>query len=206
MANTTASAPEQDAPRAGRPRNPETEREIIRAAVQILLEEGYDGLTMEKVAMRANVGKMTVYRRWKSRADLIAAVLDDANLAWPMPKPPSSSLADDLSILYRNWVAGMKGAGRVIPMLIAEAVQNPDLATMLHERFILPRRLLAVAIVERAIERGEIPEDADAQTAIDMFMGRMWYRQLVTGASIRVADEQKVIGLLLNGLRSGQQA
>jgi len=36
-----------------------------------------------------------------------------------------------------------------------------------------------------------------------MFMGRMWYRQLVTGASIRVADEEKVIALLLNGLRGG---
>jgi AcrR family transcriptional regulator len=203
MAHTTTSASERESSRAGRPRNPETEKEIVRAAAHLLLEEGYDGLTMEKVAIRANVGKMTVYRRWKSRADLIAAVLDDANLAWPMPKPQSNSLADDLSILYRNWVAGMKGAGRVIPMLIAEAVQNPDLATMLHERFILPRRMLAVAIVERAIERGEIPDSADAQTAIDMFMGRMWYRQLVTGASIRVADEEKVIALLLNGLRGG---
>jgi AcrR family transcriptional regulator len=202
MAHGTASALEQDAPRAGRPRNPETEKQIVRAAAQILCDEGYDGLTMEKVAARANVSKMTVYRRWKSRADLIAAVLDEANLAWPMPNPQSSSLADDLSILYRNWVNGMKGAGRVIPALIAEAVQNPDLATLLHERFILPRRLLAVAIVEQAIRRGEIPAGADAQTAIDMFMGRMWYRQLVTGASIRVADEQKVVTLLLNGLRN----
>lgn len=190
-----------DTPRAGRPRNPETEREILRAASALLIEEGYNGLTMEKVALRAGVGKMTLYRRWKSRSDLVIAVLDEANRGWPMPRPHSNSLSEDLCILYRNWVAGIKGAGKVIPLLIAGAIQDPELATLLHERFILPRRRLAVAIINRAIERGELDEGADSETAIDMLMGRMWYRQLVTGARIRVADEAKVVGLLIDGLR-----
>jgi len=199
-ATLDAELPESS-PKAGRPRNPETERDILRAASELLVEEGYNGLTMEKVALRAGVGKMTLYRRWKSRSDVVVAVLDEANRGWPMPKPQSNSLAEDLCILYRNWVLGIKGAGKVIPLLIAGAIQDPELATLLHERFILPRRRLAVAIIDQAIERGELPKGADSETAIDMLMGRMWYRQLVTGASIRVADESKVVSLLIDGLR-----
>jgi AcrR family transcriptional regulator len=201
MASKSARVTSIETPRAGRPRNPETERDIIKAAASILIEQGFGGLTMERVAAQAGVGKMTLYRRWKSRSDLVAAVLDDANDAWPMPKPQSDSLAEDLRTLYRNWVAGMSGAGKVIPVLIAEAIQNPELAQLLHNRFILPRRSMAIAIIDRAVERGELSPDADSQTAIDMFMGRMWYRQLVTGEKVRVADENKVISLLLHGLQ-----
>jgi hypothetical protein len=89
----------------------------------------------------------------------------------------------------------------VIRLLIAGAIQDPELATLLHERFILPRRRLAVAIIDHAIERGELPDGADSETAIDMLMGRTWYRQLVTGARIRVADKSKVVNLLIDGLR-----
>jgi AcrR family transcriptional regulator len=204
MTLKTSSTSVSSTSRAGRPRNPETEREIIAAAANILIEEGYGALTMEGVAARANVGKMTVYRRWKSRSDLVLAVLDEANRAWSMPKPrpEASSVAEDLRALYRNWVSGIKGPGKVIPILIAEAIQNPDLAAMLHERFVFPRRLLAIAAINRAIERGEISSEADSETAIDMLLGRMWFHQLVTGKPIRAADEEKVISLLLNGLKN----
>mgnify|MGYP003387449901 FL=1 len=95
----------------------------------------------------------------------------------------------------------MSGAGRIIPILIAEGVQNPELAALLHKRFILPRRQLAIAMIDRAKERGEVSKSADSQSAIDMFMGRMWYRQLVTGERVTVEDEEKVISILLHGMQ-----
>lgn len=186
----------------GRPRKPETQNEILRAAADILVEEGYRALTMERLAARAGVGKTTVYRRWKSMAELVADLLDAANSAWPIPTAKSDSIAQDLRTLYRNWVVGISGGGKIIPMLIAEAVQNPDLASLLHERFILPRRQIAIAMVERAKERGEVSKSADSQSAIDMLMGRMWYRQLVTGEPISIEDENKVLSILLHGLRT----
>lgn len=120
----------------------------------------------------------------------------------PKSRPEPTSLAEDLRALYRNWMTGIKGPGKVIPILIAEAIQNPDLAAILHDRFVFPRRLLANEALNRAIERGEISPNADGETAIDMFLGRMWFHQLVTGAPIRAADEEKVISLLLNGLKN----
>jgi AcrR family transcriptional regulator len=184
----------------GRPRNPETQNGILRTAGEILVREGYRALTMERLAARSGVGKTTVYRRWKSLADLVSDLLDEANNAWPMPQTVSDNIAEDLRTLYRNWISGMSGAGRIIPMLIAEGVQNPQLASLLHKRFILPRRRIAIAMLDRAKQRGEISKSCDSQSAIDMLMGRMWYRQLVTGEPITVDDEDKVIAILLKGL------
>jgi AcrR family transcriptional regulator len=198
---TKSEAASRDRPVPGRPRNPKTQSDIIRAAGLILVEEGYRALTMERLAARAGVGKTTVYRRWKSISELVSDVLDAANEAWPMPQTRSDNIAEDLRALYRNWIAGMSGAGKIIPILIAEGVQNSELAGLLHRRFILPRRRLAIAIIDRAKAKGQISDEVDSATAIDMFMGRMWYRQLVTGEKIRLADEDKVIGLLLGGLR-----
>jgi AcrR family transcriptional regulator len=185
----------------GRPRNPETDGDILRAAGAILIEEGYRALTMERLAARAGVGKTTVYRRWKSMSELVSALLDAANEAWPMPQAEFANIREDLRTLYRNWISGMSGAGKIIPILIAEGIQNAELATILHERFILPRRRLAIAMIDRAKKRGEVSKTTDSQTAIDLFMGRMWYRQLVTGERISIDDEEKVIGLLIEGLR-----
>jgi AcrR family transcriptional regulator len=192
----------QPRPVPGRPRNPETQSGILRAAEQILVEEGYRALTIEGLAARAGVGKTTIYRRWKSVAELVSDLLDAANSAWPMPQEKSDNVTEDLRTLYRNWIAGMSGAGRIIPILIAEGVQNSELASLLHQRFILPRRRLAIAMIDRAKDRGEVLKSADSQSAIDMFMGRMWYLQLVTGERITVDDEDKVIGILLKGLRT----
>jgi AcrR family transcriptional regulator len=190
----------------GRPRSPKIHREILGAAELLLLEGGYAALSIEAVALRATVAKTTVYRRWPSRLALVAEVLSDADKRWPMPAPQGGSVHEDLVILYRNWVSGMSGAGRVIPSLIAESIQNAELAELLHAKFVRPRRALAVGIIESAIARGELAKWTDTETAIDMFMGRMWYRLLVTGDEIRTDDGARVVTLLLDGLRNAKRA
>lgn len=185
----------------GRPRSSHIHRQILEAAESLLYEGGYRNLSMEGVALRAGVAKTTVYRRWPSMNDLVADVLEAANRLWPMPQTAGKSLAEDLAELYRNWVSGLAGGGRSIPALIAEAVQNRAVAQLLQERFIRPRRRQAIAMVRSAVERGELPTGTDAEDAIDMFMGRMWYRRLVTGEEVRLADQKRVVELLLDGLR-----
>jgi len=155
---------------------------------------------MERLAARAGVGKTTVYRRWPSLSELVVDLLDEANTAWPMPQKECESIEEDLRTLYRNWIAGMNGAGKIIPVLIAEGVQKSELADLLHERFFLPRRRLAMARIERAKQRKEVPASIDTRTIIDLLMGRMWYRHLITGDKVRLEDEDKVVAVLLKGM------
>ncbi|MBY0381611.1 MAG: TetR/AcrR family transcriptional regulator [Xanthobacteraceae bacterium] len=173
----------------------------MKAASAILLEEGFRSLTMERLAARAGVGKTTVYRRWSSLSELVVDLLDEANNAWPMPQKECDSIEEDLRTLYRNWISGMNGPGKIIPMLIAESVQNEELASLLHKRFFLPRRHLAIARIERAKQRMEVPATIDSRTVIDLLMGRMWYRHLITGAKVRLEDEDKVVSVLLGGIK-----
>ncbi|MFI5429336.1 helix-turn-helix domain-containing protein [Aeromicrobium sp. UC242_57] len=60
-----------DEPQRGRPRDPSRDEVIIDAAIDVLVREGYDRLSMEGVATAAGVGKATVYRRWSSKAELV---------------------------------------------------------------------------------------------------------------------------------------
>src|SRR5688572_25806119 len=80
-ARIVTDMPEQDSlsPPAkrgrGRPRDPETDAKITRAASELLLLRGFDKTTVDEVAARAGVGKATVYRRWPSKEDLAFAAM-----------------------------------------------------------------------------------------------------------------------------------
>ena len=61
----------------GRPRDAQCSSRISRAAIELLAEQGYDRLSMESVAERAQTSKATLYRRWSSKAELVAAAISD---------------------------------------------------------------------------------------------------------------------------------
>src|SRR3954451_12445508 len=56
----------------GRPRDPEVDRRITQAALQVFGDAGWAGFTMETVARRAGVGKASLYLRWSSKEALLA--------------------------------------------------------------------------------------------------------------------------------------
>jgi AcrR family transcriptional regulator len=62
---------EPEARRPGRPRSAKAHRAILDAALALLVEQGYHGLSMEAVAARAGVGKTTIYRRWPSKQEIV---------------------------------------------------------------------------------------------------------------------------------------
>jgi AcrR family transcriptional regulator len=72
--NVDPSVPANDRPerRRGRPRSARAHRAILDAALSLLVEEGYDTMSIEAVAERAGVGKATIYRRWDSKEELVA--------------------------------------------------------------------------------------------------------------------------------------
>ena len=65
-----------DAPKSGRPRDPSADRMILQSALEVLTDLGYAGMSVEKVAKKAGVGKTTIYRRFSSKEELAAAALE----------------------------------------------------------------------------------------------------------------------------------
>ncbi|NSC21623.1 TetR/AcrR family transcriptional regulator [Streptomyces albus subsp. chlorinus] len=131
---------------------------ILRAAWDVLVEQGYNGFTYEAVAARAATSKPVLYRRWPRREDLLLATL--AHHWRPLDLPDTGSLRQDALTLLR--AVNAERGRTVILMRIQLADYFRETGTSFNE---LRDRLLPAGqvpgfgqIVARAVERGELPD------------------------------------------------
>jgi AcrR family transcriptional regulator len=166
-------------PRRGRPRSVHADREILRAATEILEVKGVGGLSIEEVAAKASVGKTTIYRRWSSRGtlalDAFLAVFDGQQAL-----PDTGAFSGDLRIAFGRWVKAVAGtsAGVMLVGLIAELQQDRILAAKWQDQVVAPLRAQFSIMLDRAISRGEISADTDASVVLDLVFGACYYRLL----------------------------
>ena len=147
------------APR-GRPRDPKRDAAIYEAAIVLLAEAGYEGMTLEAVAARAGVSKPTIYRRCpEGKAQLVAAAIAFAREAKPKA-PDTGSLRGDLLATVRDMVAHMRENAQLAAGLARQLRESAELAEIFREHVIAPERARWTAIVDRAEARGELPRDS----------------------------------------------
>jgi AcrR family transcriptional regulator len=167
----------------GRPRDPETDTAILTAALEVFVERGVEGTSMEQVAKRAGVGKLTVYRRWSGKEDLIAQAVEH----WVRTEVAPSA-ADVYALPPRDIVelvlpaaaetAASERYRALVARILGSAVSHPQLMKIYWEQYIVPRRELAAAMLRRAQEEGMVAADADLEVLIDMMAGAVTYRVL----------------------------
>ena len=194
--------PEAAARRRGRPRSQEAHRAILTATLELLGAQGFRGLTIEGVAERAGVGKTTIYRRWPSKAELVAEAI--GQMRPPSAPPDSGSLEADLGGLMqsqRERAGTTPGLRRLIPVLLFEASQDPAFLTMVTEGVIEPIRDVVRELIRRGIERGELRPDVDVEALVDLLHAVPVYRILLAGGDTsKVGDvPSRVVPLLLAG-------
>ena len=173
---------------------------VLGAAAELLTEVGYEKMSIEDVAARAGVHKTTVYRRWPTKAELTA---DAAQLhsADAVPIPDTGTVVGDLKLLAREVVAniGSEGGSRRSRSIAAAASTSDELATAMHG-FWAHRLALSSQVVERAIERGELPASVDANLIIETVIGPLWLRLLLTGEPITADLADEVVDLITTGI------
>jgi AcrR family transcriptional regulator len=162
-------------PRRGRPLDPSREAAILQAALEGLAELGYDRLTMDDIAARARAGKGALYRRWGSKAELVAAAITDwRDRRVPVSIPDTGSLAGDLEAIIAS-VPNFDEAARqqmtVVTGVATAAARDPKLrAALLNQLFDRPRKIFG-EVLKRAVARGEIPADRDLTLIPDLVIG-----------------------------------
>jgi AcrR family transcriptional regulator len=161
----------------GRPRSAEADRAILDATINLLYEEGYSRMSMEAVAEAAGVGKTTVYRRYRDKADLVTAAI--AAMPGMADMPDTGSTKADLTELVRVFARSKARiqSMRLIGTLWAEEQRNPDLVQLFRERVIGPRRKMMLEVLRRGQERGEVREDIDPHLVTEMMVGAHFARQ-----------------------------
>ena len=143
------------APR-GRPRDPRRDEAIYDAVVELLVEVGFDRMSLDAVAARAGVSKPTIYRRCpEGKAQLVAAAIAFAREAKPKA-PDTGSLRGDLLATVRDMVAHMRENAQLAAGLVRQLRESAELAEIFREHVIEPERARWTAIVDRAEARGEL--------------------------------------------------
>ena len=152
---------------------------VLGAALQRLLVVGYDGLNVRDVARMAEVAETTVYRRWPTTHDLAAAAV--AHLTYTdNPIPNTGTLEDDLRALLRQILDLLRRpeVERILRAAAALDIRSPD-AVEARRKFWRSRFAGSAHIVDRAIERGELPVGTDPGEFIEFLVAPAYLRLLL---------------------------
>jgi AcrR family transcriptional regulator len=189
-----------DGPRPlGRPREPRADRAILAAVLELIAECGVPDLRMDDVARHAGVGKAAIYRRYRSKDELIAAAV--AALVSEIKVPDTGSTHNDLLALMRDAVQVYNSpvAAAAMPSLVAAMSRDRELAGAVRDGFLAGRRAALRAVLERGVQRGDLAADLDFELALDVLGGPLFYRLLITGRAIDDELAAGVAKLILRG-------
>jgi AcrR family transcriptional regulator len=187
---------------AGRPRDPDADEAILDAALAEMAGKGYARMTIDGVAEAAGVGKPTIYRRFSDKADLATAAL--ARLQAGEAPALTGRCLDDLVAILREFRTNLlrPNGMAMIGTLLAEERHTPELLALFRERVLAGRRRMLRGVLEIAAGRGEIPQDADIDAAVNLLVGSFYARYL-SGDRIGPDWPERVVRVVWEGLRAG---
>jgi AcrR family transcriptional regulator len=185
-----------DRPHRGRPRDGACDRAIEAAALDLLVEQGFAGLSIEGVAARAGVAKTTVYRRWDNKADLVI----DAFLRSggdQLASPDTGSVRRDLVEMLHGFLDMVQTRGDLVQALVAEQRRHPVLAETFRAAFLRNRQAAVREVLARGVARGEIAPDADMGLLADVGAALIWYRLSISGAPLDDDLPERIVAQFL---------
>tara|TARA_R110002126_G_scaffold75749_3_gene189010 strand:+ start:25083 stop:25721 length:639 start_codon:yes stop_codon:yes gene_type:complete len=197
---STEKPPTDPTRHVGRPRDERAHRLILEATTALVLERGFDGLTIEGVARRAGVAKTTIYRWWKNKVDLLAETCaQDLSRA---PLDPTESLQGDLVGLLRQELAVQASpmAHKVLPGLMARMAEDDALRKAFESRFPIAPGACTHKTLERARVRDEVDGTDDAALLREMIAGVVFWRLHVCHLETSETDLQRIAQVLRTGL------
>jgi AcrR family transcriptional regulator len=183
----------------GRPREERADRAIVTATLELIAEHGVRDLRMDDIADRARVGKATIYRRYRSKGEVVTAAV--AALVSEIRVPDTGSTQRDLLELMRSAVDVYSGSveAAAMPSLVDAMSRDVELARAVREGFLAGRRAALRVVLERGVQRGDLRAGLDFELALDVLGGPLFYRLLVTGGPIDRELADGVVELILRG-------
>ena len=167
-----------------RRRGQDLETAILDATLDLLAEHGLGALTMEGVAAAAHTGKASVYRRWRSKEDLL---VDAMNHALPQlgDLPDTGSVREDLLALLRLMLESVNArTGCVIQAFMFDNSVDKGLVEQVKKRAMEPRQRMLVQALARGRDRGEVRPDAVNQRTAEVGPALIVHQYLMHGPPV----------------------
>ena len=179
--------------RGGRPRDPSRDGVIRAAILRLLADVGYGALTMDAVASEAGVGKATIYRRWRTKQDLVVDTISELNRAEAAPAD-TGSLEGDLRAMMHSLVSVITGpTGAATLSLLSTVPHQPALAQAFQSGPLAVWRQSFEEIWTRAEQRGEIRKGAGTSVIAETASALLVQRWLLTGRPVDDAYAEEVL-------------
>jgi AcrR family transcriptional regulator len=167
-------------PKLGRRRDHGRDQEILDATLDVLAENGYTGLTIDMVAARAKAGKATLYRRWPSKGELVIDAVSCMKQISPEDIPDTGTLRGDLVAMVRpHSIEDSERKFKIMSGLMSMLSDAPELTDTAHEAIMAPRARVNRQLMQRAIDRGEIPATTDVDLISGVSQAMASYRSLM---------------------------
>ena len=198
-----SSQPVEPTRRPGRPRSAEADTSIMEATLELIVEEGIAGLSVESIAARAGVGKATIYRRWAGKDEVIEDALSSLNDALP-EIPEADNVRDQLVLMVEQ--IRMKSletcSGRLMPRMMSYSTQHPDLFKTYFTTVVEPRRERYRAVLRDGVASGELRADLDVELAATLVAAPMIYMHLMQAGlgAPRPGTSEALVDLVLGGI------
>ncbi|CCG02122.1 TetR/AcrR family transcriptional regulator [Blastococcus saxobsidens] len=179
--------------RGGRPRDPSRDGVIRAAILRLLADVGYGALTMDAVAAEAGVGKATIYRRWRTKQDLVVDTIADLNRA-EVRTPDTGSLEGDLREIMHTFVGVVNGpTGAATLSLLSTMPRQPALAEAFRTGPLTVWNQTFEQVWQNAEARGEIDPSFATSVAAETISALIVQRWLLTGHPVDDAYADEVL-------------
>jgi AcrR family transcriptional regulator len=175
----------------GRPFDADLQTHLLRATQDLLIEEGFEHLTVDEVTKRCGASKATIYRRWPSKVALVVAAVA---ALFPVPEvPDTGDLREDLLACGRTYMSDDGRGQAALASLLTAARYNSDLRAAARDTIGSPFDRLFEQVLTRAVSRGLIAPDIDIDTIGEVFPGIAFHYGAALG---RPVDEQLVLRVI----------
>jgi AcrR family transcriptional regulator len=184
---------------AGRPRDPDVDAAILDAALRLLDRVGYQRMSIAAVAAAAGVGRPALYRRYRSKADLVVAAIQRMT-AGPEPALPADPHDAMRLLLGAAGTAFASPDGlAILGSLLAEQRRDPELLAAFRARIFDPRRGVIHRVVADGIAAGDVSADADREAIDGLLFGALLARAIL-GEPVDAAWIDRVVDQLWRGI------
>lgn len=193
-----------DSATRGRPRDAALDRRIAEASLDVLADNGIAAFTIEAVALRAGVGKATIYRRYAGRDDVLAAALDQLrDDLRPIALEGSARERLEAALAFIRTPMTQTRGGRVMAQVISAGAQHPDFLAVFYDRVLAPRRRLILEILGEGVSEGWVDPEIDLDAAVTLLVGPMIFLKVWHGTPVAMLPTDQIVDLVLRGIGVG---
>ncbi len=175
---------------------------VFEATIQVLQEKGYETLSFAIISERTSVHETTLYRRWKTREQLVVDAVAE-RVAQDIPTPDTGALRSDLIRLLHLLRAFLLSPVGQALIQTGIGARNVSAIGTFSKDYWQRRSKLLRPVFERAIGRGELSAQTDVPLLFEMLIGVLYVRLFLLGESLDETLPERIVDLLLSGGGTG---